>query len=114
MTVKALVLLLLFTAVLTTSTVLVSLVANPSDGAEVAAGLLRLATAVSWIVLAIFWVGSKILSTVENARIEALAQIAGLAERWGDKLLAAELEARLSDAEQGSVTSIEWLHRRSN
>jgi hypothetical protein len=112
-TAKAMIILLITTVILTTSTILTTLLAHPSDTAEIAARLLRLATAVSWAVMAVLWVGNRILAKIEDARNDALAEIAGLAERWGDRLLAAELHARLKDAEGGSGASVEWLRQRS-
>jgi uncharacterized integral membrane protein len=111
-TAKAMILLLVTTVILTTSTVLTTTLAHPSDTAEIAAGLLRLATAVSWAVMAVLWVGNRIMAKIEDARTEALGEIASLAERWGDRLLAAELHARLDAAEAGSGASVEWLRQR--
>ncbi|NUR80740.1 MAG: hypothetical protein HOQ21_09890 [Dermatophilaceae bacterium] len=108
-TAKVMIILLMLAVVMTTSTVLTSTLARPSDAAEVVASLLRLATAVSWVVLAVFWVGNRIMARLEEVRTEALGHIAGLAARWGDHLLAAELDARLSRAEEGSSSSLAWL-----
>jgi uncharacterized membrane protein len=108
-TAKVMIILLMLTVILTTSTVLITTLARPSDSVEVAAVLVRLMTLISWTVLAVVWVGDKILRKIEEVRDEALGQIAGLANRWGDVVLAAELEQRLTRAEEGSSSSITWL-----
>lgn len=111
-TAKVMIILLMLTVVLTTSTVLISTLTRPSETADVVAGLLRMATAVSWVVLAVFHVGNRIMDKIEAARDEALAEISNLASRWGDHMMAAELENRLSRAEEGSSSSIDWIHRK--
>lgn len=113
-TAKVMIILLVLTVALTTSTVFFSTLTRPTETAAVVAGLLRLTTAVSWITMAILWVGNRIISKIDEARTEALMQIARLANRLGDEVLAAELEARLGRAEEGSSSSIEWIHKRRN
>lgn len=112
-TAKVMIVLLVLSVMLTTSTIWVSAGTDqPSDTAELGTGLLRLATALSWTVLVLLWVGDRIIRKIEAARAEAMREIARLAQRWGDQLLAAELEARLGRAAEGSSSSITWLKDR--
>ena len=117
-TAKVMIILLVITAMLTTSAVLITVMARPTDTLAALASLLRLATAVSWIVLAVVWVGERIIdkiaearAEIAEARAEALGQIKALAERWGDKVLAAEFEHHLTRAEEGSSGSLDFLSR---
>lgn len=111
-TAKVLIILLMLTVVLTTSTVLVSALARPTDTAALIAGLMRPTTVISWVVLAIIWVGDRVVRAVHEARDEVAGLIARLADRLGDQVLAAELEHHLKRAEEGSNSSIKFLDDR--